>query len=203
MDVEYVSVDKDILNFLKVIYFGTINDPFTAASNRAYRDMNRTIRFGEFPDEDRERLRNGVTSVLRSEISDISCKGVQNQEEFDTWHFYVCKTIRDIYHSEGVEFYYGQAQKWLNMTFKYLYVIEKTPLEKIFSYLHVPIDNYVFAIARKELGIRKPPISWSRWDDYEGQYMKYQKALRSKIIDCDPLRWEFKYWMREARQQND
>ena len=43
--MEVVTVDKDILDFLKAIYFGSYSNPYTAASNRAYLDMNRTIRF--------------------------------------------------------------------------------------------------------------------------------------------------------------
>lgn len=39
------NVDSDILNFLRVIYFGSYTNPYKAASSRAYLDMNRTIRF--------------------------------------------------------------------------------------------------------------------------------------------------------------
>ena len=55
-----------------------------------------------------------------------------------------------------------------------------------FKYFHIPIDNSVFDIAQKVLGIKRPKIAWSRWESYENQYMEYQKQLRSKI-DIDPL----------------
>lgn len=86
------------------------------------------------------------------------------------------------------------------MTLKYLYISGAYTFEGLFPYLHVPIDNYIFSIAKKELGIPQPKISWSRWDDYKGQYMAYQTTLRSKIHGYYPLRWEFKFWMKEAHQ---
>lgn len=83
---------------------------------------------------------------------------------------------------------------------KYLYVSGEYTFDGLFQYLHVPIDNYVFSIANKELGIPQPTVPWSRWDDYDRQYMAYQRSLRSKIRGNYPLRWEFKFWMKEARQ---
>lgn len=198
--IEYVSVDKDVLDFFKVIYFGTITDPMVAASDRAYRDLNRTIRFKNMPQERRDSLRQSVTALFKKEIPALVEAGADNQENYDSWHRRICGQIRTYYRDAGIEFYYGQAQKWLNMTMKYLYVCGEYTFDGLFQYLHVPIDNYVFSIAKKELGIPQPTIAWSRWDDYNRQYMAYQSALRSKIRGYYPLRWEFKFWMKEARQ---
>lgn len=198
--IGYVSVDKDVLNFLKVIYFSAITDPIVAASNRAYRDLNRTIRFKKLPQDRRDLLRNTVTALLKKEIPTLVEFGVDDQKEYDSWHYRICTNILTYYRKADVEFHYGQAQKWLNMTMKYLYVIGEYTFDGLFQYLHVPIDNYVFNIAKKELGIPWPTIAWSRWDDYDHQYMEYQMALRSKICGYYPLRWEFKFWMKEARQ---
>lgn len=198
-NIEYMSVDKDVLDFFKVIYFGAITDPIVAASNRAYRDLNRTIRFKNMPQQKRESLRNMVTMLFKEEIPSIVNNGVNDQNMYDSWHHRICKKIRTYYRDAGVEFYYGQAQKWLNMTMKYLYIIGEYTYDGIFQYLHIPIDNYVFSVAHQELGISHPKVSWSRWDDYKGQYMAYQSALRSQIQSYYPLRWEFKFWMKEAR----
>lgn len=198
--IEYVSVDKDVLDFFKVIYFGVITDPMAAASDRAYRDLNRTIRFKNMPQERRDYLRHSVTALFKKEIPELVQFGVDDQDGYDSWHYHICWKIRTYYRDAGVEFHYGQAQKWLNMTMKYLYVSGEYAFDGLFQYLHVPIDNYVFSIAKKELGIPQPGVAWSRWDDYEGQYMDYQIALRSRIRGYYPLRWEFKFWMKEARQ---
>ena len=85
------------------------------------------------------------------------------------------------------------------MTMKYLYICGAYTFDGIFPYLHVPIDNYIFHVVQKEFGIPCPKIRWSRWDDYAKQYMDYQLQLRSKIKGISPLRWEFRFWMQEAR----
>lgn len=198
--IEYVSVDKDVLDFFKVIYFGAITDPMAAASDRAYRDLNRTIRFKKMPQEQRDLLRQSVTELFKKEIPTLVERGVDDQISYDSWHHRICREIRTYYRDAGIEFFYGQAQKWLNMTMKYLYVSGEYTFDGLFQYLHIPIDNYVFSVAKKELGIPQPTTAWSRWDDYNRQYMAYQTALRSNIRGYYPLRWEFKFWMKEARQ---
>jgi len=200
--MSFVTVDQDILDFLKVIYFNDISDQFAAASNRAYRDMNRTIRFCGLSEDKRDTLRCEVTDFLREAIPEIVHTQNTDQKSYDLWHFQVCTIIRTMYRDAGVEFYYGQAQKWVNMTIKYLYILGAYSFDTLFPYLHIPIDNYVFQIAASELGVVSPSIAWSRWDDYQKQYLHYQETLRSRISGYDPLRWEFKYWMKAARNKD-
>ena len=203
MKIEYVQVDKDVLNFLKVIFFGDISDSFKAASYRAYLDFNRTLRFGTIEEDTRKNLKEKATKILRERISGINSDSITSQEKFDAWHKETCRVIRQIYKETGMDFSWGQAQKWLNMTIKYLYVLGACDFADVFRYCHIPVDNYVFKSAKKELGISLPRIAWSRWEDYDGQYLDYQNQLRTRIKDlypqCEPLRWEFKYWMEEAR----
>lgn len=163
-----------MLDFLRVIYFGTIVDPMVAVSDRAYRDLSRTIRFGDMSQEKRNILRGKVTKQFKEQIPALVEIGVKDQKTYDVWHYRICKQICTYYHDAGVTFYYGQAQKWINMTMKYLYIIGEYTFDNLFQYLHVPVDNYVFRIANKELGIPQPKVSWSRWDDYNKQYMDYQ-----------------------------
>lgn len=130
-EIVETKVDKDILDFLKAIYFGDFTDPLKVASSRAYRDMNRTIRFNGLPDATRLALREKVNAV--------------------------------------------------------------------FEFLHIPLDNYVFDIARDLLGITRPKGAWSSWDNYDEQYLCYQNLIREKITTGTPLRWEFRYWLKVAR----
>lgn len=195
--MELVTIDKDILEFLRAIYFGSYVSGFEAASSRAYRDMNRTIRFNGLDEKKRESLRKKVYIYLEKEIKDIS---VDSQIEFDKWHFKVCDYIRTLYRNEGVLFTYGQSQKWVNMTFKYLYIIGEMEKIDYFNLLHIPLDNYVFDIAVKEFGGERPSVPWSRWDDYYNQYLPYQEMIRQNVSE-EPLRWEFKYWLKEARNR--
>lgn len=198
--VKKITIDKDIYDFLQGAYFGGYTDPFEAASSRAYRDFNRTIRFNGISPQIRDNLRSNVTCLLENEIVEMS-KTIFSQEDYDNWHFSVCDRIRSIYLDSNIDFYYGQAQKWVNMTIKYLYINGELNFENQFNYLHIPIDNNIYNIAKKELGIPKPVVCWSRWDDYQNQYMDYQLKLRSKIKDLSPLRWEFRSWIQEARNR--
>ena len=52
--INEITVDEDILKFLRAIYFGTYKDIYEAASNRAYLDMNRTLRFNGMADSKRK-----------------------------------------------------------------------------------------------------------------------------------------------------
>lgn len=46
-----------------------------------------------------------------------------SKEEFNKLHLKICNKIKEIYLAEGIRLTYGQAQKWLNMIMKYLYMI--------------------------------------------------------------------------------
>ena len=85
------------------------------------------------------------------------------------------------------------------MTIKYLYMLEVDTFGATFEFLHIPLDNYVFDIARDSLGITRPKVAWSNWDNYEEQYLQYQNMIREKITTWSPLRWEFRYWLKAAR----
>lgn len=82
-EIVETKVDKDILDFLKAIYFGDFTDPLKAASSRAYRDMNRTIRFNGLPDATRLALREKVNAVFDVELSKLNSDSITSQDEFD------------------------------------------------------------------------------------------------------------------------
>lgn len=195
--------EKDILEFFKYSYFGNLKDPIEAASNRAYRDMCRTIRFGNFQG-DRVELKKEVNSFLYKQIKKFVNDSITSQEKFDSWHCKVCKNIKLLYNEKGINFTYGQAQKWLNMTIKYLYMLEdeEYSFDCVFEYLHIPIDNYIFVAVKKELRIDRPNNPWSKLDETE--YLKYQKAIREELKKrkYSPLLWEFDKWLEVAKGNN-
>lgn len=198
-EIVETKVDKDILDYLKAIYFGDLTDPLKAANSSAYRDMNRTIRFNGLPDATRLALREKVNAVFDTELTKLKSDSITSQDEFDAWHHSVSDKIKKLYLDEGVKLTYGQAQKWINMTIKYLYMLEANSFDGVFEFLHIPLDNYVFDIARDLLGIARPKVAWSSWDNYDEQYLCYQNLIREKITTGTPLRWEFRYWLKVAR----
>ena len=191
--------DSDILEFLKFSYFGNLKDPIEVASNRAYRDMCRTIKFNGLSEENRLKLRKKVKDDFKTEIDNLTLK---IQGDFDKWHEQLCKKIIDEYKKSKIQLSYGQAQKWVNMTIKYLYILEVEgyTFDSIFEDLHIPIDNYVFDAVEKELGIKRPADAWSKLDKKE--YLKYQEDIREELRkkNSSPLIWEFENWLKEAQE---
>lgn len=61
--------EKDILEFFKYSYFGNLTISIEVASNRAYRDMCRTLNFDILPKKDKDttisNLKEDVNSIFR------------------------------------------------------------------------------------------------------------------------------------------
>lgn len=190
---------KDVLIFLRSAYFGNYEDTYIAASYRAYRDFCRTIRSREFNDATNEikgRIKDQVTSYLKSQIQELRNMPSLDQATFDAWHHNVCLGIIERFPLTPL--FYGQAQKWLNMMFKYLCVLDESLWEDTcFNYLHVPFDNIIIDIAVNSGFIERPVMRWSRWREQE--YNQYQTNLRAAIHEnkgknYPPLLWEFRNW---------
>ena len=194
-----IEIDRDILLFLRFAYFGNSKDLFLAATTRAYLDFNRTLRFHGMPDEQRLEMRKQTSKCIKAAILNLLERDKLCQTDFDSWHHRTCDVLIDCYRSNGIRFTYGHAQKWINMTFKYLYMLEVVPLDSVFPFLHVPIDNIVLERANKKLCIQRPSQAWSSWGDY-AFYLQYQEHLRQKIGKEGPLRWEFHNWLDEIEK---
>ena len=196
--LEYVSVSKDALEFLKYAFFGMTDSPYKSASQRAYRDMCRTLRLG---DADAAALRSAVGRALETEITAALETGFSSQMQFDAWHEGICSNISRLYRSHSVDLTVGQAQKWLNMTMKYLFILDAPRISEVFYFCHVPIDSYIIDAAEKQLVLKRPDKPWSKIDSYE-EYAEYQRELRWRLKNLAPLEWEFKTWVAVATERN-
>ena len=117
---------------------------------------------------------------LAKENAPEKMKNDSEARNFDYWHWSLTNELAiKINENNVTTFSCGIAQKWINMTLKYLHVWDNCFLGDIFQYCHVPLDNYILDISKKEFGIDKPPEPWSKWDDE--QYQEYQEGLREKI----------------------
>ena len=201
----YVSIDKDVLDFYKKILFGSYNDTFEAACFRAYRDFNRTLNLKEAGINDpakRNNLRQDVTKIIKKSVDELLGSNCKDQNSFDRWHETTTTTIRSYYRKEKVKFTYGHAQKWLNMTLKYLYILNGCDFKNLIDFFHAPVDNYILDAANASLGVERPcKDAWSRWDDYT-LYLNYQNQLREKLRGQSLFRWEFHAWNSYSQQYN-
>lgn len=199
MDMYKHLSQDDIHSFLLNAYFGAIDDPVLTAANSAYLDLNRTIEFksSKISEERKASLRSEAVQLIVEGIRSLQKQTIKSQDTFDSWHDSLCLKLMNKYKEAGVPFHYGQSQKWVNMTMKYLSVINSNLTKAFFEFLHVPIDSVVFELSEELFGLEWPRYRWSRMD--KSQYLEYQVNLRELILSNSnqaPLLWEFRSWSR-------
>ena len=90
---------------------------------------------------------------------------------------------------------FGHAQKWLNMTFKYIYTMGEQRLPDfghLYGLCHVPLDNILIDALRR-YDFPPLPCKWSKLADYD-IYLDRQLWVR-KRFPLAPLDVEFRLWM--------
>ena len=192
-------MNENIKKFYRICVFGTEENNEKAAANRAYRDMCRTIRFEKGVSQMlKNDCRTRVVELIETEIK--NCNSIDTLEKYDEFHDSLCLSIINFYDNQTIaEITYGQAQKWVNMTMKYLCVLYEGQcdwLNKIYSFLHIPIDSIILDKAKKEFqyefSVNNTP--WSQLSREE--YITIQNKLRAVIKDVALIDWEFKAWNR-------
>lgn len=189
--------EDDNKKFLRVLYFGNDKntDTLDKCISKAYLDFCRTLH-GFSSNKDNLKIRSLASKLLKDEIIKIIKISIYSQADFDNWHKDCCNRLISNY--KDFKFSHGQAQKWINMTFKYMILLDYERIENVYEYLHIPIDNIVIDELNKleKSGkIDKVPdieSSWSRME-YE-PYIKFQKWFRDTFPEI-PIEKEFKLWL--------
>jgi hypothetical protein len=177
--------------FARKLYFGS-GGPLESATARAYQDFCRTAHgIGKYKGA-RELAEARIQEALRRQSN---LRDSVTDEEFDQWHEDLCREVREISRDCGFELSVGQIQKWVNMTFKYLFVFgEKSApgFAKFYRHCHIPIDNII--LRRPEFAeLDNFGCAWSRISDY-GAYLNFQKKVRECFAPSSPLAVEFRLW---------
>ena len=167
---------------------------FEGAAHKAYADMaRRTLRIKENSKE-RIALKKIATKILRQAVEDLK----NDSSDFPKWHEKSCNALIACY---GGQISYGQAQKWLNMLLKYLYVYDVNGYETLFSSregiaaLDMPVDSKVIEALHREYNVKRPTAGWSVWD--RNTYRAYQAAARNALQSASeqiPFDWELIHW---------
>ncbi len=197
---------EDWIAYIYSLYFGS-GDPLSNCIKRAYRDFSRTLHeVGEHPN--REELTRSAKKLLLEEFRNVKKIKFQNQEEFDTWHQSVCTDMQELYKHYGYDkLYIGQSQKWINMTYKYIFAYGAEQIDgyaDIYQFCHVPIDNFVVNALKEKSNINPPKAitPWSRISDYQA-YLNYQKLIAQTEPDVPLLDIEFYLWNLEKKRRTD
>lgn len=148
----------------------------SAAIDRAFRDASSHVLSIDGGNEPKKELGKAVISKALEELESI--------DDYAKWHDDLCQQLLDKEYSPAKEhplksITYGIAQKWVNMTMKYLAVAyyalnEHEACEEYCSFyewavkrheasLHVPVDRYIIEAAwRKNPDIKLPVDDPSR-----------------------------------------
>jgi hypothetical protein len=195
-----ILTDSDYQDFLLGLYFDLkrFNDPLMACVRRAYLDFSRTLHgMSALSSADRDALVDSASADVHRWLQDVPHHEIEawSQIAFDDWHYDKCMRLKGIFGQfPEPALHIGQAQKWLNMTFKYAYTFGEYRLPgfaQLYPYCHVPLDSLLLDQIRKR-GAQIPDISWSRLDDYD-EYLKLQVWIREQFR-LPPLDVEFFLW---------
>lgn len=175
--------DKPVLTISEIVQLG-------------YLDVNRTLR-GIDPEQS-QLFKGNVVSFINSLLSSPP----ENQEDFDLLHHRCCeKCLGSI---GRARIHYGQAQKLLNMSLKYLYneyaVYRgkmnqfRFPDNNVEHLFHLPIDNQILDYLIQKCHFVAPTrLPWSQWD-YE-HYLSFQCQLRQRLNpQYSPLEIDYMLW---------
>lgn len=223
-----ITCKKELYDFLMYSVFGIVDGDEIPVkkikcAHRAYRDLARTLRY-KYSLSELERAKKGPKEADFKENRDLWIREMcttliksidmfeEEKKDFDTWHEDLCAKFvnpkkEDEVFCRGEKFLkegftYGQAQKWLNMTLKYLWLMKLLPTEILPEYLHVPIDSYILKKVKKEVKDNSDSkylnITWSTMGKEE--YEKLQEIISAvaKNDNKSPVEWEGNAWIEIA-----
>ena len=184
-------------------------DVFNAAVQTAYNDAARTFTgIGGKSDKAKKILAREIKKYFDNKMPCVT------KDDFDGLHFNLCKAFIDQLKKDGYNSTtYGQAQKVVNMTFKYLYCLPDatTTYNEYFEYCHVALDSFTLEWIWRNCDPRSRNLNkyeaWSNLnkDDYYAGKTKrpgydsivslYRAKITSSLyINCTPFQVEFIFW---------
>lgn len=112
------------------------------------------------------------------------------------------------------KFTYGTARKWVNMSLKYIYLLEEVLwggfriswISYFATDFHIPFDSLIFKAMEDEFSIDINKYlegqTWSQIDNYE-KYKELQDMIRNEVSQKNnfPIEWENPAWIRAARKK--
>lgn len=210
-------------------------------AKKAYLDMARTVKFcysasdlvekkkGRSDSEKKvaesfERDKKNLVERVCEKILMGLEENMSGQDAFDNWHREKCVRIIKMMNDSGVldrktPFTYGQAQKWVNMTLKYLWLLDCLPEGLHEEYLHVPIDSFILQALMEEANVKNISCSGETYR-YKGETWssmgKKEPDKRNECEKCDdyddlqkiirdiasiPIDWEGHMWIKVAQRR--
>ncbi|HXC42634.1 MAG TPA: hypothetical protein VNY51_03815 [Candidatus Dormibacteraeota bacterium] len=187
------KLTKDYEEYLLRLIFGR-EISLSACATVAYGDFNRTLK-GISKLANRDDLHAKAEKVLVDALAELKgrLKNRMSQSDFDSWHRRTCDGLVAVY-GDRFTFHVGQAQKWINMTLKYIFTVGEEHIPGFspgYALCHAPIDNIVLGELTR-YGFDWPSKAWSQFD-YD-EYFKCEEWMREKFKPTPLLDVEFVLW---------
>lgn len=222
-DIPYICAKRAYLDLARTVKYRYSSSELKEMKSKksSEEDKDKANNFIESKNNLIKNICKNILSPIETKEGEISFKN----SDFDDWHKAKCEEIINFMNNsidksntkilkKEEKFNIGQAQKWVNMTLKYLWLLDALPAGVEPEYLHVPIDSYIIEIAydnknkfENALGLleEKPKKSWSKLSEYE-EYFKIQEAIRKAIKtnatnETIPIKWESLAWIEVAEKQ--
>lgn len=166
--------------------------------------QNTTLKQGKYGSVKLQISRQECESILIDEFLKVYNNKTITEQQFIDWETTLAKNIRKIYHKNAIKLYtYGNAQKWINITIKYLFSSDYIDYNhNLFEVCFLPIDRIIQDKAYKKLGAKKLPVAWSKCDNWQ-DILDYEKNIKNAIkqkTDCTSrLWWECNAWQKNNK----
>lgn len=221
-NIPYICAKRAYLDLARTVRYEYSSSKLEEMKSKksSEEDKDKATNFIDAKNELIKNICENILSPIKTKEGEISFKN----SDFDDWHKAKCEEIINFMNNsidksntkilKKESFTIGQAQKWVNMTLKYLWLLNALPTGVKPEYLHVPIDSYIIEIAydnknkfENALGLLedKPPKSWSKLPEYK-KYFEIQEAIRKAIKtnttnETIPIKWESLAWIEVAEKQ--
>ena len=244
MNKERNEMDKGFeiaINFLLFSYFKITLESksdtiIEKAIDKAYFDATNQAAFNalEKTNFNSDDLKSKGTTIIKEGINKI----IEQPLNFDKIHNDMCVNLIKKYENVKIKntdetaFSYGNAQKWVNMTMKYLYVIGNVFLnskanndfitnyaEKINEFsdkIHIPVDSYILQALWEDDDFDNHGLPNGKVDKKDGKYSSEKIRPWSQWNDREyldfwkylhsekpsPIEWEGPAWIEIAQKRN-
>lgn len=229
-----IVLNKQANEFFLYSFFGIVDSDtpeiiIKKCVKRAYLDMNRTLTLNKSNSKNLEEkafmnLFTGYLSkalTMEGTISDKRAAAYQvfvnHSEELSKYLEKVSLSTCSCKRNDNC-FYYGQAQKWINMSLKYLWLLGMIPEEEN-DLLEAPIDSFIINAANFEnkellfpIDIDNPTDSdnkeyhslcgntmpWSKLDETEYNFI--QEQVKKISSNQTVIEWECNAWINASER---
>lgn len=178
------------------------DDIIKESIKRAYAPSvkNTALKQGKYGAKNLQKIRKICEPEILNYFKNLLNLSKVDDNAFSKWEKDLADKIRNIYLENNINLYtYGNAQKWINMTIKYMFSSDNSnPNDMLYQVCYLPIDRIIQDKAYKELGVKRLPVAWSKCDDWK-EIKSYQKIIKDAIIKKTNYKtrlwWECNAWM--------